>query len=74
MSVVLVVDDEPHLVRTLAINLRARDYEVETAQTADPLSRRSTRGSPTSSSSTSACQTSMGWRCCAGSERCPRCR
>ena len=31
MSVVLVVDDEPHLVRTLAINLRARDYEVETA-------------------------------------------
>ena len=32
MSVVLVVDDEPHLVRTLAINLRARDYEVETAQ------------------------------------------
>ena len=32
MSVVLVVDDEPLLVRTLAINLRARDYEVETAQ------------------------------------------
>jgi two-component system, OmpR family, KDP operon response regulator KdpE len=32
MSVVLVVDDEPHLVRTLAINLRARDYQVETAQ------------------------------------------
>ena len=31
MSVVLVVDDEPHLVRTLAINLRARDHQVETA-------------------------------------------
>ncbi|EAP98959.1 putative two-component system response regulator [Janibacter sp. HTCC2649] len=31
MSRILVVDDEPHLVRTLAINLRARDYEVETA-------------------------------------------
>ena len=31
MSAVLVVDDEPHLVRTLAINLRARDYAVETA-------------------------------------------
>ncbi|MGN6302198.1 MAG: response regulator [Angustibacter sp.] len=31
MSVVLVVDDEPHLVRTLAINLRARDHRVETA-------------------------------------------
>ncbi|KRE53911.1 response regulator transcription factor [Phycicoccus sp. Soil748] len=31
MSTVLVVDDEPHLLRTLAINLRARDYTVETA-------------------------------------------
>jgi two-component system KDP operon response regulator KdpE len=31
VSAILVVDDEPHLVRTLAINLRARDYSVETA-------------------------------------------
>ena len=31
MSRVLVVDDEPHLLRTLAINLRAREYTVETA-------------------------------------------
>jgi two-component system KDP operon response regulator KdpE len=31
VSTVLVVDDEPHLLRTLAINLRARDYAVETA-------------------------------------------
>ena len=31
MTVVLVVDDEPHIRRTLSINLRARDYEVETA-------------------------------------------
>ncbi|MFC8503298.1 response regulator transcription factor [Pedococcus sp. NPDC057267] len=31
MSRVLVVDDEPHLLRTLAINLRAREYAVETA-------------------------------------------
>ncbi|MEO7236525.1 MAG: response regulator transcription factor [Lapillicoccus sp.] len=29
MTVVLVVDDDPHLRRTLGINLRARDYEVE---------------------------------------------
>ena len=31
MSTILVVDDEPHLLRTLAINLRARDYTVHTA-------------------------------------------
>jgi two-component system KDP operon response regulator KdpE len=30
---VLVVDDEPQIVRALRINLRARQYEVETAQT-----------------------------------------
>jgi two-component system KDP operon response regulator KdpE len=31
MTFVLVVDDEPHIVGTLTINLRARDYEVEAA-------------------------------------------
>ena len=31
MTVVLVVDDDPAMRRTLSINLRARDYEVETA-------------------------------------------
>ncbi|WP_295695740.1 response regulator transcription factor [Lapillicoccus sp.] len=31
MTFVLVVDDEPHIRRTLTINLRARDYEVEAA-------------------------------------------
>jgi two-component system, OmpR family, KDP operon response regulator KdpE len=31
MTFVLVVDDEPHIVRTLTINLRARDFEVEFA-------------------------------------------
>ena len=31
MTLVLVVDDDPAMRRTLSINLRARDYEVETA-------------------------------------------
>ena len=34
MSRVLVVDDEPQLVRALAINLRARHYDVDVAGTA----------------------------------------
>ncbi|HEY5248374.1 MAG TPA: response regulator, partial [Dermatophilaceae bacterium] len=29
MTFILVVDDEPRIVRTLTINLRARDYAVE---------------------------------------------
>ena len=33
MTRVLLVDDDPALVRALAINLRARDYEVTTAST-----------------------------------------
>lgn len=32
MTRVLVVDDDPAIVRTLAINLRARDYEVLVAR------------------------------------------
>jgi len=31
MTRILVVDDEPQILRTLRINLRARDYEVDTA-------------------------------------------
>ena len=31
MTSVLVVDDDPAIVRTLAINLRARDYQVQVA-------------------------------------------
>ena len=31
MTFVLVVDDDPAMRRTLSINLRARDYDVETA-------------------------------------------
>jgi two-component system KDP operon response regulator KdpE len=32
MTFILVVDDEPQIVRTLQINLRARGYEVEAAR------------------------------------------
>ncbi|MET0275331.1 MAG: response regulator [Acidimicrobiia bacterium] len=35
MSRVLVVDDERQLLRALAINLRAREYEVDLAQTGE---------------------------------------
>jgi len=31
VTFILVVDDEPHIVRTLTINLRARDYDVASA-------------------------------------------
>jgi two-component system KDP operon response regulator KdpE len=32
MTFVLAVDDDPAILRTLSINLRARDYDVETAR------------------------------------------
>jgi two-component system, OmpR family, KDP operon response regulator KdpE len=35
MTRVLVVDDEPQIVRALRINLRARNYEVHTAETGE---------------------------------------
>lgn len=35
MTRVLVVDDEPQLIRALATNLRVRDYEVDTAETGE---------------------------------------
>ena len=34
MTLVLVIDDEPHLQRMLVLNLRSRDYDVTTASTA----------------------------------------
>ena len=33
MTRVLVVDDEPQILRALRINLRVRDYEVHVAAT-----------------------------------------
>jgi two-component system, OmpR family, KDP operon response regulator KdpE len=35
MTRVLVIDDEPQIIRALRINLRARQYEVYTAQTGE---------------------------------------
>lgn len=35
MSRILCVDDEPHLLRTLGANLRARDYDVDLATTGE---------------------------------------
>jgi two-component system KDP operon response regulator KdpE len=35
MSRVLIVDDEPQILRALRTNLRARDYEVDVAQTGE---------------------------------------
>ena len=58
MTRVLVVDDEPQILRALAINLRARGYEVRTAGTgAEALRGRRRAPARTWSSSTSACPT-----------------
>lgn len=35
MSRILCVDDEPNMLRTLAVNLRARGYEVDTAESGE---------------------------------------
>ncbi len=58
MTRVLVVDDEPQILRALRINLRVRGYDVDIA--ADAASRRwrwPPAIRPTWSSSTSACPT-----------------
>jgi len=46
MTRVLVVDDEPQIVRALRINLRARDYDVETAPDGATALRAATRYHP----------------------------
>ena len=58
MTRVLVVDDEPQILRALRINLRARGYEVHTAATGARGAAEAAGGTrPTWSSSTSACPT-----------------
>ncbi len=58
MTRVLVVDDEPQLLRALSINLRARHYDVDVAgDGTEALRLAASRTRPTWSSSTSACPT-----------------
>jgi two-component system KDP operon response regulator KdpE len=43
---VLVVDDEPQILRALSINLRARGYEVDLAQTGEAALQQAARDHP----------------------------
>ena len=57
MTRVLVIDDEPSILRALRINLRARQYEVSTAADGASGLAAVARDRPTCSSSTSVCRT-----------------
>ncbi|MEU4218247.1 response regulator [Actinoplanes sp. NPDC026623] len=46
MTRILVVDDEPQIVRALSINLRARGYDVDTAADGTCALRAATRNQP----------------------------
>lgn len=46
MTRILVVDDEPQMVRALSINLRARQYDVDTAPDGASALRAATRHQP----------------------------
>ena len=62
----LVVDDEPQFLRTLATNLRGAGYDVETATTVEGALSAAKGGSSTPSCSTSSCPTAAGRDVCAG--------
>ena len=62
MTRVLVVEDDAGLRRALAINLRARDYEVDAAADGAAAWQAARAGRPTWWSSTSACPTWTGSR------------
>ncbi len=62
MTRVLVVDDEPQIVRALVINLKARRYEVDAAPDGATALQLAAARHPTWSSSTSGCPTWTGSR------------
>ena len=62
MTRVLVVDDEPQILRALRINLRVRDYEVHVAATGTEALEVAGRYPPDLVSSTSVCPIWMAWR------------
>ena len=64
---VLVVDDEPSILRVVAANLRARGYEALTAASGKVALTMVETSSPTASCSTWVCPTSAGWRSFAAS-------
>ena len=74
MTFVLVVDDDPAMRRTLSINLRARDYEVETAGDGRSALQVVDERMPDVSCSTSVCPTSTASRCSRSCGRSPRSR
>ena len=61
MTRVLVVDDEPQILRALRINLHARQYDVVTAGSGREPSWQRPRLTQTSSFSISACLTWTAW-------------
>ena len=62
MTRVLVVDDEPQILRALRINLKARGYEVDVAGDGEEALRLAAQQPPTWSCSTSGCRTSTASR------------
>ena len=60
MTRVLVVDDEPQMLRALSANLRARGYDVDLAATGEAALARAARDTRTWSSSTSGCRVWTG--------------
>lgn len=61
MRTVLIVDDEPQLLRALQVNLQAEGYQVLTALDGATALKHAEGGHPMSSSLTWACRTSTGW-------------